>query len=92
MKGGDIMIKMKQFAVVGMLTLLAVLGVTSGVFAAADETLTGAIASSTSFFTDNLAVMVSFIIEIILKLAGVALAFGAAYWIYRKIRSIFRKN
>jgi len=60
--------------------------------AAADTVLTGAIASSSSFVTDNLAVMVSFIIEMVLKFAGVALAFGALYWAYRKIRVIFRKN
>jgi len=86
------MINKKQSAVVGMLTLLALFGVSSSALAAADTTLTGSIASSTAFFTDNLAVIVSYIIEIVLKLAGVALAFGALYWVYRKIVSIFRKN
>lgn len=74
------------------LALVIMGGSALSAFAAADTTLTGAIASSTSFFSDNLAVMVSFIVEIVLKLAGVALAFGAVYWIYKKIRSVFRAN
>jgi len=77
----------------GAFALIALgLGFAGFAHAEADTVLTGAIASSTSFMTDNLAVMVTFIIEIVLKLAGVALAFGAVYWIYRKIRSIFRQN
>jgi len=82
----------KKYLIIGALAVLAFFGMTGFASAAADATLTTAIASSTSFFTDNLAVMVTFIIEIVLKLAGVALAFGAVYWIYRKIRSIFRSN
>lgn len=83
---------MKKFLGAFMLALVVMgLGAMS-TFAAADTTLTTAIASSTSFFTDNLAVMVTFIVEIVLKLAAVALAFGAVYWIYRKIRSVFRSN
>lgn len=83
---------MKKYLSVGMLALVALFGFASSTFAAADPDLITAIASSTSFFSDNLAVMVNFIVEIVLKLAGVALAFGAVYWIYRKIRSIFRSN
>ena len=82
----------KKHLIVGAMALLALFGVTSFASAAADPDLTTAIASSTGFFSDNLAVMVNFIVEIVLKLAGVSLAFGAVYWIYRKIRSIFRSN
>ncbi len=82
----------KKYLIVGAMALLALFGITSFASAAADPDLTTAIASSTSFFSDNLAVMVNFIVEIVLKLAGVSLAFGAVYWIYRKIRSIFRSN
>ena len=73
------------------LGLIGILGFSSGVFAAADATLVNAMASSTSFFTDNSLVIVNYIVEIVLKLAGIALAFGAVYWIYRKIRSLFNK-
>lgn len=84
---------LKKYSAIGSLALLAFLALGGGfAHAAADTTLTGAIASSTSFISDNLAVMVTFIIEMVLKFAGVALAFGALYWAYRKIRSIFRKN
>jgi len=82
----------KRALVFGALGVLGMLVVGNFASAAADTTLTGAIASSTGFFDDNLAVIVSFVIDIILKLAGVVLAFGAIYWVYKKIRSIFRNN
>jgi len=59
--------------------------------AAADATLTGAIASSSSFFSENLTVIINFVIENVFKLAGAGLAILAIYWIIRKIRSLFKR-
>lgn len=59
--------------------------------AAADETLVSTIASTSDFFSENANVIVGYIVDIMLKLAGIALAIGAVYWVYRKIRSIFNK-
>ena len=79
---------------VGFMTLalgVMVLGASSTYAqAVADPALTDAIASSTNFFTANAAVIVSFVVDMILKLAGIALAIGAVYFVYRKIRGIFR--
>lgn len=59
--------------------------------AAADPALTNAIASSTGFFTDNATVIVGFVVDIVLKLAGIALAIGAIYFVYRKVKTIFSR-
>lgn len=58
--------------------------------AVADPALTDAIASSTGFFTANASAIVSFVVDMILKLAGISLSIGAVYFVYRKIKGIFR--
>jgi len=69
----------------------ALLVLAGNVHAAADTQLTSAIASSTGFFSDNLAVIMTFVIENVLKLAGAILGLLSIYWIIRKIRSLFKK-
>lgn len=76
---------------IGMFALIAMFGLVSQTHAVADATLVSTIASSSGFFVDNSAVLVSFIVDIVLKLSGIALAIGAIYWVYRKIKSIFYK-
>lgn len=83
--------KIKMALGVGMLVVSAMFGLASASHAAADATLVSTVASSSAFFVDNSAVLVGFIVDIVLKLAGIALAIGAIYWVYRKIRSIFHK-
>ena len=70
---------------------MAMLAMAKNTYAAADATLTDAIASSTSFFTDNLSVIMTFVIENVFKLAGAVLGLLAIYWIIRKIKSLFRR-
>lgn len=53
------------------------------------------IASSTEqmilWFGENLGVLSTFAIDIILKFAIVAVSIAAAYFVYRKLRGIFKK-
>jgi len=80
-----------MFKIAFPVAAFALLILAGNVHAAADTQLTGAIASSSGFFTDNLAVIMTFVIENVLKLAGAILGLLAIYWIVRKIRSLFNK-
>jgi len=59
--------------------------------AATDVVLAGAIASSTAFMTDNLTVILNFIISNVMLLIGAGLGVLAVYWVGRKIKTLFKK-
>lgn len=59
--------------------------------AVADPTLTNLTASSSGFVTDNLSVIMDFIVLNFFKILGAGLGILALYWIARKIYSLFRR-
>ncbi len=62
------------------------------VHAAADVSLTSAMASSTSFFTDNINALLGFIIDIIFKFGGYALAIGVVSFVVFKLVHLVRSR
>lgn len=83
----------KMYKYISGLTLgvLAMLGFGSFAHAAADETLTTLTASSTSFLTDNLSLIMTFIASNFFRIVGAGLGILALYWIARKIYSLMRR-
>ena len=86
-------VKKSKMAIMGLMATVGagILSVGNSVYAAADESLTAAITQTTTFFTDNLGEISTFVIDIILKFAIVAVSIAAAYFVYRKLRGIFKK-
>jgi hypothetical protein len=79
-------------AVLGMFALGLYMSATASL-AAADTMVTGAIASSSSWFTDNLTVLLNFVLDILFKFGAYALAIGAvSFIIYFLIRIFKRKH
>jgi len=82
---------MKKYLGLAMLVLGVMVGFAQSAKAAADETLTTLTASSTSFLTDNLSVIITFISSNFFKIVGAGLGILALYWIARKLYSLMRR-
>ena len=82
---------MKKYLGFAMLAVGVLVGFAQSAKAAADETLTNLTASSSSFLTDNLSVIMTFISTNFFKIVGAGVGILALYWIARKIYSLMRR-
>jgi len=73
------------------LASLALVAMAQNTYAAVDASLSTAMASSTSFFSDNLSALMSFLIDIIFKFGGYALAIGVVTFIVYKLVHLVRR-
>lgn len=75
----------------GALAVTALVGFSQSAKAAADEQLTALTASSSSFVTDNLGLIMTFISSNFFKIVGAGVGILALYWVARKIYSLMRR-